>query len=195
MYSLRHVLDVLRQTYPSVFACFVDRECWRRKGGFCECADRDGDTLLPTLDRVVHGCTADGTEIERDLAALIADPYVLLRLAFDLRTFSAEARLSTKDAARSTLAGETVTNRYPNWVFGGCCRELPTATGSGSCGHGGSGVDVFRRLTFAFSGAPSLRVRWKARLCGYLTLSTSLKRLKSYFVPACSRYPKYRLRA
>src|SRR5712691_9909400 len=44
--------------------------------------------------------------------------------------------------------------------------------------------------TFAFSGAPSLRVRWKARLCGYLTLSTSLKRLKSYFVPACSRYPK-----
>ena len=43
----------------------------------------------------------------------------------------------------------------------------------------------------AFSGAPSLRVRWKARLCGYLILSTSPKRLKSYFVPACSRCPKY----
>jgi len=149
----RHVLDVRRQTHPGVHAFFVDRECWRGKAGLCECADWDSDAFLSALDFIVHCCAAGGAETERDLATLIADAYILLRLAFDLRARFLKASLSTKYAAGSALTCEAVTHRYPNWVFGGRCRELATAAGSGSYGHSGCGVDVFRRLTFEVSGS------------------------------------------
>ena len=133
----RHVLDVHRQTYPGMHAFFVNRKCWRRKAGLCEGADWDSDTFLS--DFIVHCCTADRAEVESDLAAFIADAYILLRLALDLCALLAKARLNTKHAAGSALTCETVTHRYPNRIFGGRCRELPTTTGSGSYGHGGRG--------------------------------------------------------
>jgi hypothetical protein len=104
----RHVLDVYRQTYPSVHAFFVNRKCWRGKAGLRECADWDSGTFLS--DFIVHCCAAGGAEVERDLAAFIADAYILLRLAFDLCAFFAKARLSTKYAAGSALTCETVTH-------------------------------------------------------------------------------------
>jgi hypothetical protein len=134
--TLRQMLHVFRQAHPRVFAFLVDRERRCGKIGVRERADRDGNMVLWTLDCVVNRCAAIRTEIERNPGPRIADAYILSCLSADSYAFPAKARLSTEDAAGSTLTGKTVTNGHANRVFDRGQCELPTTAGCNSCGHG-----------------------------------------------------------
>ena len=116
-----------------MLAFFIDGE---RRGGEVGCCERaDGYANAAFPDLVVNRSAADWAEVERDLAALIADANVSLRFTFDLHRFAAKARLRSEHAAGSTLAREAVANPYPNRVFADGCGELPAAARGCSCGH------------------------------------------------------------
>ena len=72
------MLDVLGQSYPGVFAFFINREYRWRKAELCEGTDRDGDVFLSILACPVNRCTAVRTEVESSPVARIAYAYVLL---------------------------------------------------------------------------------------------------------------------
>ena len=108
MYSLRHVLNVGRQTNPGVLAFFVDRKVWLGEAGLGECADRNGYAVFATFDLVVDCCAAIRAEAECGFSSLVSDADVLLRLTLNRYALPVEASLSTKHASSSALTCETV---------------------------------------------------------------------------------------
>jgi hypothetical protein len=132
-----------------MFSILVDRERRSGEAGFCERANRYGDALFSTLDREVHGGAAGRAEIESCLTAFIAHADVLRRLSLHLNNFSSKPRLSTKDAARPTLAREAVADRDSHGI-GTHDRSEPARCCS--IGHG-----VRRDVRASFSKNPSPR--------------------------------------
>jgi hypothetical protein len=102
------VFNVFGKVYPSVLAFLIDRERRSGEGWFCEGADRYDNATFVALDSVVNRSTAGWAEIEHGLAAFVSSANVRLRLALDCYSLAAKARLSSKDAASSTLAREAV---------------------------------------------------------------------------------------
>ena len=118
-----------------MFALFVHRESGRREAGFGKGPHGDCDMIC--VYAIVNRCATGWAEIECDLAAFIANTYVLLRLPLHRYRRTAKSRLGTKHATGSTLTGQTVAHRHPQGIFSHDGLQLAAATGCSSDGHGG----------------------------------------------------------
>ena len=129
------MLDVRGRDDPSVFTVLVDRNSRRWKLWLCKCSNRHDNEFFVTFEAPKDGGAALRAEPKGDAVAFVADAHILARLASDLDRLGSETRLSAKDAASTSLAGETVADGYPKRLFGNSDRELAAATRCDSRWH------------------------------------------------------------
>ena len=126
--TLGQMLDVRGGDDPSVFTVLVDRNSRRWKLWLRKCSNRHDNEFFVTFEAPIDGGAALRTEPKGDAVAFVADAHILVRLASNLDRLGPETRLSTQDAASTSLARETVADRYSKRLFGYRDRELATAT-------------------------------------------------------------------
>jgi hypothetical protein len=114
---------------PGVTSAIVDRVTGCRKVGIGEGADGDANTFQFALLSVEEVCSADGTEAEPELSALITGADVLCGLAED-PVWGRKACKCCEDTACSLLAGEAMADTDKAWLTFNFDTELPTVTRS-----------------------------------------------------------------
>jgi hypothetical protein len=103
--------------------------------GISSCTSRgNADTFQFALLGVKEVCSADGTEAEPELGALITGADVLSGLAED-PVWARKTCKCCEDAARPLLAGEAVADTDEAWITFNFDAELPTVTRSCSGRH------------------------------------------------------------
>src|SRR5215510_11040425 len=115
-------------------SAIVDRVPGCRKVGIGECADGDANTFQFALLGVEEVCSADRTEAEPKLSALIAGADVLCGLTED-PVWGRKACKCCEDAACSLLAGEAMADTDEARFTFNFDTELPTVTRSCSGRH------------------------------------------------------------